>query len=207
MNTVIELKESKFDIVFDSQRVFKILMSSFAFPGRINKLPEIHLSGIDQKYNPAIIPLLALLDLETSFNIVGDDIEEIERIIKYFEINTGAKYKDTKDTDYCLSINKSMGDVFKLLNKGILEEPDKSTTLFYFIESISKTETNSFSIILSGPGIKDQETLSINGLSKAEIEEWLEDRANYPLGIDIFLIDKIGNITGLPRSIKISMKG
>ena len=204
MSIITELKENKFDVVFDSQRVFKILMNTFAFPGRLHKLPELQLSSIDQKYIYAIISLLTLLDLETSFNVVGDNIEEI---IKYFEINTGAQYKDIKDVDYCLSINKILGDNFILLNKGRLEEPDKSTTLFYFVESISKIETNDLSIILNGPGIKDQETLSINGLSKSEIEEWIGDRANYPLGIDIFLIDKDANITGLPRSIKISMKG
>ena len=97
-----------------------------------------------------------------------------------------------------------MFEEFLHINHGSLEEPNKSATVFYLVETLSnEVMENGQSIILQGPGIKEEQLVFFDTIGHQEIEYWKESRKNYPLGVDIYLIDKNGLICGIPRSVKI----
>jgi alpha-D-ribose 1-methylphosphonate 5-triphosphate synthase subunit PhnH len=60
---------------------------------------------------------------------------------------------------------------------------------------------------LTGPGIQDACTLSVQGLSKAWIVERAKLNAEYPLGIDMVLFTESGQLTALPRTTMMREEG
>ena len=56
---------------------------------------------------------------------------------------------------------------------------------------------------LAGPGIQKSQGISVLGLDKGEIELIRATRRNYPLGIDIYLVDAEGRCAGLPRTTRL----
>ena len=56
---------------------------------------------------------------------------------------------------------------------------------------------------LAGPGIQKSRAISVLGLDKGEIELIRATRRNYPLGIDIYLVDAAGRCAGLPRTTRL----
>jgi alpha-D-ribose 1-methylphosphonate 5-triphosphate synthase subunit PhnH len=96
--------------------------------------------------------------------------------------------------------------LLKELHQGTLLEPEASATAFYCVERLSNTpdpDTNWLELELTGPGVLQSRRLYIAGMEQNEATEIIATRGNYPLGIDVYLIDMHGQCAGLPRTTKI----
>lgn len=207
MNLTTKLKESRFDFIHQSQSVFKSLMMALAFPGKINKLNSLNLAINNEKYNFVLQCLLTLLDLETSFHVMGDSADFESEAIQYLKINTGCESTNLDDADFVLCLSGTTNGLFSRLKSGTLSQPNKSSTVFYFVDSINETpNSNSRELILSGPGIKDEKQIFLTGIPVEEIQAWINNRGNYPLGCDIYCVSAHGDIIGIPRSSNIILK-
>ena len=89
-------------------------------------------------------------------------------------------------------------DVFNEAKRGTLTNPQQSATILIETDYLS----NGNQLTLEGPGIELTENVEIAGS-----EFWMTERARaveeYPLGIDIILIDQNSNIMCLPRTTNI----
>jgi alpha-D-ribose 1-methylphosphonate 5-triphosphate synthase subunit PhnH len=205
--TIAELKESKFDFVYDSQRVFNSLMMSMAFPGTIHTFTQIFLSIPDRELHYILQPLLTLLDLDTSFAIYSGNKKLEQDVAAYVRINTQCPQKDLTNADFILCLEPELGKRFSELKTGTLTQPDHSARIFYLVDTITSMSSNGGrDLILSGPGINGTKVVYLSGIPGREIREWKKNRDHYPLGIDIYLVSRTGEIIGIPRSVRIEDK-
>jgi len=180
--------------VFDSQAVFRRLLTAVACPGTIVDI------GIDlicpEPLHPAAgAVLLTLLDFETPF---WSDIENASDSLQWLRFHTGAPYTRLKQHSLfalCTDI-ENLGDP-SLFNPGTVESPDISTTLIVQTKGLDDTGR----IRLTGPGIKKQNFLKLEGIDDNFIKIRSELYLSYPLGVDmIFIYDR--TLVALPRTTK-----
>jgi alpha-D-ribose 1-methylphosphonate 5-triphosphate synthase subunit PhnH len=198
---IAHLKESRFDFVHDSQKAFRTIMAAISSPGSILSLPPIPLCLSRPDLAFILQPLLTLLDLETTFFVAAGDPTVREEVIRYLAINTGSRACDCDQADFILCLDSSLGGRFGSLKKGSLEAPHKSATVYYLVDRlITGSRSGSIGLTLRGPGIKERRTVFVTGLSAQETTDWENHRSRFPAGVDIFLVSRTGEITGMPRS-------
>lgn len=180
-----------FDPVFDSQRVFRCVLQATAHPGKLFALPPTGVASWEAL-------ALTLLDHEVTFCAVGVQMEEAERISDL----TGSRIVPTEEADFALIAGGS-GAGISDLNRGTLERPEMGATAIFAVGGLSNSGT--LTLRLSGPGIPDSRTLGVEGLSVEEAGGILETRQDYPLGVDVYLVDGAGQLAGLPRSTRLEI--
>ncbi len=197
-------REDTFDFVHDSQRVFKMLMMSLAKPGDTYQLEPLSLAHSNNELNYILQPFLTLLDLEATFSVACNDQEEKRGIESYLSLNTKSPVADYSAADFILCLQSTLNGVYSELKRGTLLSPDDSATIFYQVDKVSSRPfTGSSMLTLDGPGIERQKKIFFTGIAEEEIETWMKNRFDYPMGIDIYLVDREGVVVGLPRSINI----
>lgn len=174
--------------VFDSQRVFRCALQATAHPGKLFTLPPVGNAP------PWEALALALLDHEVTFRVVGGEAREVEERLARV---TGSRDVSPEEAEFALISGGDSGGGILKLSRGDLEHPERGATAIYTVERLG---TGSITLQLSGPGISDKRTLAVEGLSVSEVEAIRETRADYPLGVDVYLVDGAGQLAGLPRS-------
>ncbi|KJS21995.1 MAG: phosphonate metabolism protein PhnH [Clostridiaceae bacterium BRH_c20a] len=193
-----------FDHVHDSQKAYRKLVDSLAKPGTINSLkPESEKLDLSVNCNKSMLLLmLMLLDTEVTFQILS---ENSEKIAKYINQLTYAKTESLEKADFIFVLQDSAAEDFFTAIEGCklgdLVNPHLSATLIIEVERI----TNEKQLILKGPGIKET-----NYAALSFAEDWVHYRAaknaEYPLGVEIYFIDKEHNLLAIPRTTTISVK-
>lgn len=182
-----------FDPVFDSQRVFRCLLQATAAPGKLFVLPPTVAGALEAV-------ALALLDHEVAFCAVGAEAEEAKQHIAGA---TGARIVPAHRADFALISGGDSGGAVAQLARGTLERPESGATAIYAVAELSGG--GSLTLKLSGPGVPGERTLGVSGLSVAEAEAIRACRADYPLGVDVYLVDGAGRVAGLPRSTRLEV--
>ncbi len=203
--SVARLKEDSFDFVHDSPGVFRTLMMAAALPGEIGRIRHVPLRLTRESHGPVTQALLALLDLETSFSVHCESAEMRSEAEKYLEITPGAAPAECGSADFVLCLGPSLDGRFPLLKRGSLSEPHKSATVFYLVDRLEARPGNGMrQIELTGPGIRERKSFFVAGLDGGEIESWKGHRSRFPVGIDIYLVGRGGEIVGIPRSVTVA---
>lgn len=197
------MKETKFDIIFDSQKIFRTLLDAFAHPGKVVKISDLKIAPPTGISKASTGVLFALLDFEVGFAVSTSNKKQKEKIEEYFIINTGSRLKNLESADFILAL----GELPQLerIKKGSLEYPDQGATIVYSVEEVNESLSGaeSVSLTLTGPGIKGKRNLALKGLKKQELIKIMEVNKEFPLGADFVFADREGNFFALPRSTKI----
>ncbi|NOQ33693.1 MAG: phosphonate C-P lyase system protein PhnH [Methanosarcinales archaeon] len=188
------MKDPAFDVIFDSQRIFRALLDAMANPGRIIALPGIDIKPPAANRYPLLL-LMTLLDHEVSFCVMGGAQTQVT---EYLKTNTGSKESRLEDSDFILVCGGSSHGLIQSARVGTLEYPDESATVIYDLDSIGN-DGGDVLFELSGPGIADKRMIGTSGIEQNEIEDVLAMR-DYPLGLDLIFSDKAGRIVCIPRS-------
>jgi len=196
------MKEINFDIVFDSQKIFRVLLDAFARPGKINKITDLKIKPPLNVSKAALEIFFTLLDLEVGFYVWCFDEQKRRKIEEYIVLNTGSNPRDLESADFVLALNDL--SELKKVKKGGLEYPEQGATVVRVVEEIGENlEGNFLTLTLTGPGINGKKTVSLRGVKREEIIEIIEVNKDFPLGIDFLFVDKKDKILALPRSTKI----
>jgi alpha-D-ribose 1-methylphosphonate 5-triphosphate synthase subunit PhnH len=197
------MKETKFDTIFDSQKIFRILLDAFAHPGKVVKISNLKIAPPSNISKASAGVLFTLLDHEVGFAVSTSNEKQKEEIEEYFIINTGSRLKSLESADFILML----GALTKLekIKKGSLDYPDQGATIVYSVEEIGEgnPEGDSVSLTLAGPGINGKRYLALKGLKKQEVIKIMEVNKEFPLGVDFVFTDKEDRLFALPRSTKI----
>jgi|LGVE01.1.fsa_nt_gb alpha-D-ribose 1-methylphosphonate 5-triphosphate synthase subunit PhnH len=188
------MRDPAFDVIFDSQRIFRSLLDAMANPGRIITLPEIDIKPPAANRYPLLL-FMTLLDHEVSFCVMGGAQTQITG---YLKTNTGSKESRLENSDFILVCGGSSHGLIRGARVGTLEYPDESATVIYDAGSIGY-DGGDVLFELSGPGIADKRMIGTSGIEQNEIEDVLAMR-DYPLGLDLIFSDKAGRIVCIPRS-------
>lgn len=179
-----------------ARTTFQALLAALSNPGRIFTLPGIATSTQESCHQIG----QTLLDLETSF-FTSDRIlrRDFEQSGARFLIASSASYLFFPDSEAFESMARQTIDLIAHANVGTMAAPDQGATV------IVPCRFDQGQVLrLRGPGIQHTIEIQVEGLP---IEFWQLRAAkiNYPLGIDLFLVDG-GQVVGLPRTTQVEIK-
>ncbi len=184
-------KKNSFDEVFDSQSLFRKILTAIANPMKIVNIKEFSnkLYGV----TPEILALaLTLLDNEVSFSAC-----ENESLTDEISLLTLAKREALEKADYIFVADTSMLEkVIRSAKCGTLRDPHKSATII-----VKNTGNDDCALHLYGPGIKGSVKIKTSEIVKNALELRDAQYYEYPQGVDFFFVDDHGDLFSLPRLI------
>ncbi|WP_044416672.1 phosphonate C-P lyase system protein PhnH [Halarcobacter anaerophilus] len=173
------------DIEKKNRKNFRSLLDVLSMPGttsKVNKLFDSYVLSVGS----------VLLYSEVSYiNKTQEDFSLIDAI-------TNAQKKDIKDADYIFCNDPIT--VLEIVKKGTHLNPDFSATIICVVDSLEGIKLN-----LKGPGIDNQKEESYP-IEKSFVEQFNNNNQNYPLGNEIYFLNKIdGTIKALSRTTKLEL--
>ena len=197
------VREVGFNDVFDSQATFRALLDSMSRPGTISQIPRVAYKAPPHGFcSPALSILKTLCDHRVSFSL--GEAQSIPEWIRYLEVNLAAPYRALEMADYVLFDGSAYDAGFARVKRGSLEYPESSTTALLFVSRLSlhpdESDGPGCDLVLAGPGVKDRVRLSVTGLDPAYASARAAVNRDFPLGVDLFLVDTDGRVAGVPRS-------
>ncbi|MBD8004244.1 phosphonate C-P lyase system protein PhnH [Bacillus norwichensis] len=190
------------DLVHDIQKGFRTILHCMSRPGTIKSMEEFNdgIATFPEGLPATFITALTLLDREVSFALVGKQTKELGDMIAAYTMSV---QESPSDAEYVFitkqATKEQITNVFQKIKMGTLVDPQQSATIILETEFSNEEE-----LTLEGPGIKTTAKLSI-----ANYADWIEERQKtnkeYPLGIDMILVDERSNIACIPRTTVIKM--
>lgn len=187
------------DQVHDIQQAYRKVVEAFSFPGKVISLKEeADQCDYEMQCDTATQVLMyMLLDADTNFHMVSND----PLLSHQFARLTYSNHVSCEEASFIFVTRDryaDLKDVIQQANVGTLLDPHKAATIIVECESIEEHGTWSF----TGCGIQDVTKITIDGM-----KDWYQIRqeknVEYPLGIDMVLIDRQKNIVALPRTTQI----
>jgi alpha-D-ribose 1-methylphosphonate 5-triphosphate synthase subunit PhnH len=186
-------KKHSFDTVFDSQKVFRLILEAMSNPARVVNIKECadKLSGDSPVF---LAVAMTLLDNEVCFNVcesrtLSDEIVSL----------TLARRKTLDSADFVFVCDDSdMKGVIENVKCGTLADPHKSATVIIWNDGEPDSR-----MILTGPGIDGRTMVQMT--QKVEEAIALRDAQHYeyPQGIDIIFVSNNGELFAIPRLVKV----
>lgn len=188
-----------YDPVHDSQRIFRKLLAAHSFPGRIEDI-RAESAGVElgSALNPALIALaLTLLDGETSFCLLPRGAAGDEGLLSRV---TGSPAVETGKARFVFvpAATAAAREGLQGASEGTLEEPWLGATLILEAARVAAGGP----VLLEGPGIATRAALAVEGLDPCWLSLRAERCREYPLGLDIILVDRSGLLAALPRTCR-----
>ncbi|MGS1109459.1 phosphonate C-P lyase system protein PhnH [Achromobacter anxifer] len=182
------------DPVGDAQATFRAALDAMAHPGRINEI--LAETGVPAGLSPAMTAmLLTLVDVDTPLWLPEGVSEDV---IAFLRFHCACPIVPSPSLARFAAVPAGCkAPALSACHQGDPAYPDLSTTLLIEVESLSAGAA----AILSGPGIKDRQTLHAAGLPEGFWREWRLNHQRFPLGVDVFLTQE-RRICALPRSTR-----
>jgi alpha-D-ribose 1-methylphosphonate 5-triphosphate synthase subunit PhnH len=190
-------------IMHTIQSAYRLLLNAMSFPGSIVSLQKQakSINYISKSHSCILLLGLMLLDAEVSFCILSKQSDHVSAMLKQL---TYSRAVLLDEADYIFILEDiSDGDIHQAFTKsknGSLLSPHQSSTLIMHVPSISAGGN----LQLTGPGIEHSRSIGIEGAKK-----WLPLRkkknVEYPLGIDLILLDSLHDMVCLPRTTQIQL--
>jgi len=189
-------KKHNFDTVFDSQKLFRLVLEAMANPTKIVNIKEYadKLFG----YHPLFLAVaMTLLDNEVSFNTcencsLTDELASL----------TLAKKENIETADFIFIYDLNyMECAIKNAKYGTLSDPHKSATVV-----VRNDDEPICRLTLYGPGIAGRTTVNATQTVKDAIA--LRDAQNYeyPKGIDLIFVSSTGELIAIPRLTRVEVQ-
>lgn len=196
-------EKTSFDIVHGTQAIYRKLLDGMARPGKINFIAPI-ISSVEQveDFPPALLGLAyTLVDREASFTVLSNQKEEIEKHIHWKTLSPAVAVTEAEYVFIDQALEKeAIEQVMGSLRTGTLENPHESTTLLLAVESFSEEAVTGQKLTLRGPGIQHSHEIHVTGFSI----DWLVERkrinSEFPIGIDMILVSRAGEVLAIPRT-------
>lgn len=184
-------KKYIFNEVFDSQKVYRLLLDAMSNPTRIVSIKE-YSDKLFGKQPEMLALAITLLDNEVSFAVCGHDIISDEIVF----LSQSPK-ASTESADYIFVTEPLMLETAVSTAKcGTLRDPHKSATL------IVKNEGEpSCSMKLHGPGIEETVEFEATEAVKTAVELRDAQEYEYPQGVDLVFVSNNGDMFALPRLV------
>jgi alpha-D-ribose 1-methylphosphonate 5-triphosphate synthase subunit PhnH len=193
--------ETGFDNVHDTQQVYRRLLDTLSRPGTTASIAAAEkLLFSEPLHNFIAAAALTLLDNEVTFHIALPGAEALSNWIRQ---STFSRSAEPEEADYIFASGSETPAWASKLKNGLPEFPETSASLLLTIDNCMASEEGSSVYLLQGPGIRGEATICVGGLEPAWmlVREALNEE--FPRGIDIWLLDKNGNLIGIPRTTRI----
>ncbi|WP_225561691.1 phosphonate C-P lyase system protein PhnH [Rhodanobacter sp. DHB23] len=185
------------DPVFDSQRSFRELLQAMARPAMPRPLPV--LPPAPAPVAPAAMAImLTLCDATTAVWLQQPEDEAI----RHLRFHAGLKLADRpQDADFALVTDPASMPPLDAFARGDMRYPDRSASLIIQVAAINPAPVDG-AHEFAGPGIRETETVAIDGLPADFWQQRAALAALLPLGIDLFFVAG-QQVLALPRTTRL----
>lgn len=184
------------DLVLGAQNVFRAVMDALARPGTAQSIASD--AAPPAPLTPELGAVaLTLCDHDTLVWL--DPVLAANAVVtSWLAFHCGAPITaDIGAAAFALVSDVALLPAIGSFGQGTDEYPDRSTTVVLAVGSAVRPVT------LKGPGIKDQLTTQLPLPGGDFVEQWAENRARFPRGVDLLLV-RDGTVVGLPRTTRVS---
>jgi len=176
------------DPAIGSAHAFRCVMEAMARPGTIH---DVEGATPPALLSPAMgAVLLTLCDTETPVYLAGD--LDCDAVRAWLSFHTGAPFAGPAHCMFAVGEWDALAPL-SVYPIGTSQYPDRSATLI-----VERPGLAASGATLTGPGIKDQATLSL-----PEVGAFQANRALFPLGLD-FIFTCGARLAALPRSTNVT---
>jgi alpha-D-ribose 1-methylphosphonate 5-triphosphate synthase subunit PhnH len=178
------------DPVFDAQRVFRTLLTAMSEPGRVLPMPAA--CAPPGWVEPTAMTIaLALCDADTPVWLAP----KMRNAADFLRFQTGAPIVSCTQEALFVLAGVAERPSLAQMRAGEPDYPDRSATLILVVDHLEE----GFGWRVSGPGVPGQRAFLPRSLDCGFVSEWRENRARFPLGVDILFVAR-DVVVGLPRS-------
>jgi alpha-D-ribose 1-methylphosphonate 5-triphosphate synthase subunit PhnH len=197
-------KKHNFDMVYDSQSVYRLILEAMSNPTRIVRVKDSAdklYNGIFEKtvvwdHSAFLAVAMTLLDNEVGFNACGNDSLSDE-----IALLTLAKKDELESTDFAFVCDSGdIKNVIETVKCGTLTDPHKSATVI-----IKNDGEATHPLTLFGPGIDGNIEIQATQAVKDAITMRDAQNYEYPQGIDFIFISSGGELFAIPRLIRMGV--
>lgn len=97
------------------------------------------------------------------------------------------------------------GGRLRAARRGTRLDPQDGATAVYEVAAVGE---GPLALRLAGPGVPPEgRTVRVHGLGRDELAAIQDTRVDYPMGVDVLLLDRRGRCVGLPRSTAVETLG
>lgn len=192
------------DQIHDTQQAYRKILHSMSRPGTISDLQPIT-KQIDEElpcFQALFLSALTLLDAEVTFCVKGNQ-DKSKKLSELLSSYTMSHATTVEQADFLFILQDApedeVNEALQDCKNGNLVDPQQSAT--WIIESSVLTNESAFT--LKGPGINGVQHL-YTGLSEIFWQRRKDKVKEYPLGIDLIMVDAIGQIACIPRTTSTS---
>ena len=196
----------------ESHEVFRSMLDTLSRPGTISQLTALESVDVPR----CIIPLLAIVDVETRFAVIDDkhstqSISSSHNWSTLIGSATGAPPALLTESSWVVALSEPTRDNMEDLPRGSALAPERGCGLVVDCVRLSEgfdhgdAAQESTSIALTGPGVDGQKIVTISGISNYFFESLCDLNGSFPAGVDVWIVDHIGQILALSRSTQISI--
>lgn len=184
--------------VFDSQRTFRELLQAMARPAVPRALPVLPPSPVS--IAPAAMAIvLTLCDATTSLWLQHPE-DEAARHVRF---HAGLKrVEPQQQADFALIADPASMPPLATFALGDPRYPDRSASVIVQVAGIDASSIRKDGKTFAGPGIRDTETVAIDGLPADFWQQRAALAARLPLGIDLFFVAG-QHVLALPRTTRL----
>jgi alpha-D-ribose 1-methylphosphonate 5-triphosphate synthase subunit PhnH len=180
--------------VFDSQRTFRELLQAMARPASPRALPVLPPSPAP--IAPAAMAiLLTLCDATTSVWLQQPQEEAVDHLRFHAGLRLAAQ---PQDADFALISDLASMPPLSSFARGDMRYPDRSASLIMQVAGFRSEGGVRF----AGSGIRDTETLAIDGLPSDFWQQRAALATQLPLGIDLYFVAE-QHVVALPRTTRL----
>ncbi|MEZ5152502.1 phosphonate C-P lyase system protein PhnH [Rhodococcus zopfii] len=169
-----------------AQQVFRAVLNSFSRPGLPHRLPS---TG----FPPALLPALALADLETGVAVLDGADAEWGEILT---VATGATEVSADSARFVTVLRSATPGDLGNAARGTALSPESAATVVCAVPSL----TGGTTVTLEGPGVRETGVIAPRGFDENLWRARNEAVSAFPAGIDVLLVADDGTMLGLPRT-------
>lgn len=181
----------------DAQAAFRALMDAMAQPGTVHALAAAVRPPAPLTASAGAVAL-TLCDHDTPVWL-DPALREAEAVTAWLGFHAGAPLAHTPaDAHFAFAADPAALIALDNFAQGTQDYPDRSTTLVLQLDTLE----NGLPLILEGPGIAQQARLAPAPLPRHFAEQWRQNNARFPRGIDLILAAPRA-VACLPRTTRI----
>jgi alpha-D-ribose 1-methylphosphonate 5-triphosphate synthase subunit PhnH len=204
--TSVEWEKGAFDLTHDTVSIYRILLNAMSKPGTVGNIrslaDKLQLPQSEDRVGLAIA--LTLLDGTTRFSVHMQAGKQFEDAVRR---QTFCQLTDSVHAEYVFidgDFNEAdLHEIFMHIHGGTLLQPELGATVLARVDEVSAAAIDNAAWLATGPGIRSKAGFNVSGFSHAWFIERAHLNVEYPIGIDLILYDKYGNILAIPRTTKV----
>lgn len=189
------------DPALDAQAAFRIVLDAMASPGGIKTMigdsgGSVVPEAPGQLNRAAFALALTLLDFETPVWL-DQQLAADRAMVEALRFHCGCPItEEPSQAGFALIGDGLNAPPLSVFHQGTPDYPDRSTTILMQVQNLD----DALGIRLSGPGIKTEGRLAIDGVPPDFWQQWSANQRQFPLGVDLILTAG-DHVAALPRSV------